>query len=114
MIHACVEVLNCNSTAFTVLEKEPLIVDISMYLEALQCEVAPRGMRLLFPKSASLTQGYFCSPSCHTEVQRDTEAEAKGRGSEGAGITDWSGKGRWTGIGAGKEQKFWHFSSFSH
>lgn len=71
MIHECVEILSCNPTAFTVLEKEPLIADISMYLEALQCEVAPRGMRLLFPKSASLSQGYFCSPCCHTEVQRD-------------------------------------------
>lgn len=101
MIHECVEILNCNSTAFMVLEKEPLIVDISMYLEALQCEVATRGT--LFPKTASLTSGIFLQlklsqGSAEGQKQRPREGAQGVLGSQ----QDWSGKGRWAGIWADK------------
>lgn len=76
-----------------VLEKEPLIVDISMYLEALQCEVATRGM--LFPKTASLISGLFLQP----KLSQESAEGQKQRPREGAqGVLgsqqDWSGKGR--------------------
>lgn len=92
MIHECVEILNCNSTAFMVLEKEPLIVDISVYLEALQCEVATRGM--LFPKTASLTSGIFLQ----LKLSQGSAEGQKHRPREGAqGVLgsqqDWMGKG---------------------
>lgn len=92
MIHECVEILNCNSTAFLVLEKQPLLVDISMYLEALQCEVGIGGMRL-FPKTASLIQGYFCSPSCHREVQKD-KSRGQGKGLRGCWDHGRTGAGK--------------------
>lgn len=73
------------------LEKEPLIVGISIYLEALQCEVATRGM--LFPKPASLTQGYFCSPSCQRSAEGQKQRPREGARGVLGSQQDWVGKG---------------------